>query len=95
MALRCGAYLDPAPGPDKTQTILIPNTDFTVVTGGIGFNPTEKIAIDLGAEYLMGKERDIELADVMINPATMQPIGMPGKHGLGILAVSVGLTYKF
>jgi long-chain fatty acid transport protein len=90
IALRCGAYLDPAPGPDKTQTILIPNTDFTVITGGFGFNPTEKIAIDFGAEYLMGAERDVD-SEYIING---EP-GMPGKHGLGILAVSVGLTYKF
>ena len=87
-ALRGGFYIDPAPGPDDTQTILIPNTDFNVITGGVGYK-MDKLSFDLAFEYLMGKERDIDSDEVM------EGVGMPGKHNLNIFVPSFAVTYKF
>lgn len=88
LALRAGFYFDPAPGPDKTQSILLPNTDFNVFTAGLGYshNPW---SLDIAFEYLIGKERDINEADIMPG------VGMPGKHGMSILVPSIAITYKF
>ena len=83
-ALRGGFYLDPSPGPDETQTILIPVTDFNVITFGAGYK-LDKLSFDVAFEYLMGKERDVE--------ATAD--NMPGKHGLDIMVPSFAVTYKF
>ncbi len=86
-AVRAGAYTDPAPGPDETQTILIPNTDFTGLCGGFGYN-MDKWSFDFGLEYLIGKERDIDVADATDH-------NMPGTHTLDIFVLSGAVTYKF
>jgi len=54
LALRCGFYVDPAPGPNKTQTILIPNTDFLGFTIGAGYT-MDRLSLDATVEYLKGK----------------------------------------
>jgi len=98
LALRAGFYLDPAPGPDETQTILIPNTDFTGLCFGFGYKINEKLSCDFGFEYLIGAEREIDPADVMLNPLNpdpYNPLGMAGKHGLSIAVPSIAVTDKF
>jgi len=86
-ALRGGFYIDPAPGPDETQTFLIPNTDFNVITAGVGYK-MDKLSFDLAFEYLAGKERDI-------SEDAAGDVGMPGKHNLNIFVPSFAVTYKF
>ena len=85
-ALRGGYYLDPAPGPDNTQTIILPNTHFDVVTAGVGYK-IDKWTFDLAFEYLKGRVRNIEESSLYEN--------MPGKHGLNIIVSSFAVTYKF
>ena len=84
--LRCGYYLDPAPGPDKTLTTTIPNTDFSVLTGGFGYC-MGRLNFDFAMEYLLGQNRYVEESDTYDN--------MPGKHGLNIFVSSIAVTYKF
>jgi len=87
-ALRGGIYYDPAPGPDKTQTILIPNATFMGYTCGAGYR-LNNLSFDFAFEWLNGKERDIDDADVITGT------GMPGKHNVDIIALSLAATYKF
>ena len=96
LALRGGFYLDPAPGPDDTQTILIPNTDFTAICLGAGYAINDKMSCDFGLEYLMGAERDISDAVLVTNPdGSMKPSNMMGKHTLDIFVPSLAFTYTF
>lgn len=80
LAVRAGYYYDPAPAPDETLTILFPSSTNNVVTGGLGFC-AGKFDIDLGFEYLMGKERDV----------TLSTHNMPGKHKLDIFAFNLAI----
>jgi len=80
LALRAGYYYDPAPAPDETLTILFPSSTNNVITGGFTYY-INKINIDFGLEYLMGKERDV----------TITTHNMPGKHKLDIFAFSLAI----
>jgi long-chain fatty acid transport protein len=95
IALRGGFYIDPAPGPDETQTILIPNTDFTVITCGFGYKPMCNLNIDFGFEYLIGKERNVTEVEYNNLTTPPTPIGMLGKHGMSIVVPSIAVTYHF
>lgn len=88
LALRCGFYIDPAPGPNRTQTILIPNTDFLGFTLGAGYT-MNRLSIDATLEYLSGRDRKIS------ENVAMPGVGMPGVHKLNIWAPSIAVTYKF
>ncbi len=85
MALRAGAYIDPAPGPAETQTILLPNTNFTGLCAGAGYK-MNKWSFDFGFEYILGEERKV---------GDNYPYNMRGKHNLDILVFSGAVTYKF
>ncbi|TKJ42428.1 hypothetical protein CEE37_01735 [candidate division LCP-89 bacterium B3_LCP] len=88
LALRAGFYIDPAPGSNRTQQILIPNANFVGYTFGFGYN-INKLTFDATFEYLKGTERNISPG------ASMPGVGMPGTHGTNILAPSIAVTYKF
>lgn len=79
-AVRCGYYYDPAPSPDETLVVLFPSSTNHVITGGFGYQ-TGNIRFDLGAEYLIGGERE-----VAVNATN----AMPGTHQMDIFAVSAG-----
>ena len=86
-AFRLGYYYDPAPAPDNTYVILFPSLTYSTFTLGASYKLTEQFNLDFGAEYLMGKEREIA-------PSTDPKFsGMPGKHTTNIIAVSLGLCY--
>ena len=88
-AIRAGYYYDPNPSPKNTRTILLPEMTFNFFTFGIGYH-TEKVTIDLGVEYGMGKELEITLADLGIDDP-----GMPGIHNLDILVPNIAITFRF
>jgi long-chain fatty acid transport protein len=88
-AIRAGYYYDPNPSPKNTRTILLPEMTFNFVTFGIGYH-TEKVTIDLGFEYGMGKELEITFADI----GNDDP-GMPGIHNLDILVPNIAITFRF
>jgi long-chain fatty acid transport protein len=88
-AIRAGYYYDPNPSPKNTRTILLPEMAFNFVTFGIGYH-TEKVTIDAGFEYGMGKELEITLADI----GTGNP-GMPGIHNLDIIVPNIAITFRF
>lgn len=85
VAVRAGYYNDPGPSPDTTLNVLIPNYDFNSISGGLGF-VLNNFTIDLTAEYLFGKERDIAIS------ALNQ---MPGVYNLNILALNISLIYEW
>ncbi len=87
LAVRAGYYNDPAPSPDTTMNVLVPNYDFNSISGGLGF-VMNNFKIDLTAEYLFGKERDVALLPLGTNE-------MPGVYSMNILALNVSLIYEW
>jgi len=83
LALRGGFYIDPAPAPDETLTILFPSGNYSVITGGAGYFK-DKFSVELSLEYLIGSERDIDAEEH----------NMPGIHDIDIFAFSLGFGYK-
>ncbi len=82
-AVRAGYYNDPAPSPDTTMNVLVPNYDFNAFSGGVGI-VMNNFTIDLTAEYLFGKERDIAIS--LANE-------MPGVYGMNILALNISFIF--
>ncbi len=83
--LRLGYYYDPAPAPDETLNILFPSSTNNVITGGLSYGFGDWNVVG-AAEYLMGKERVIE-----VSPENE----MPGTHQMDIFAWSLGVGYSF
>jgi long-chain fatty acid transport protein len=99
LAFRAGYYIDPSPAPDKTMNILLPNYDFNVLTFGLGYN-LNGLQIDLGFEYLMGKERSIDFAKTFnnaLNPYYNKEYedAMPGTYNMKIIAPNISISYRF
>lgn len=85
LAVRAGYYNDPAPSPDTTMNVLVPNYDFNSISGGLGI-VLNNFMIDLTAEYLFGTERVI---------AFNLDNEMPGVYGMKILALTFNLIYQW
>ena len=85
LTLRGGYYYDPAPAPDETLNILFPSMTNHAFSAGLGYT-MNKMVFNLGLEYLLGAERDVEVNAIN---------DMPGKHQMNIFAFSLGLGYKF
>jgi len=83
-ALRAGYYFDPGPAPNKTRNILLPITDFNSFAFGIGYN-IDGLTIDLGVEYLIGKDKDIAFGQY--------ESAMPGLYALKIFCLELSLGY--
>jgi long-chain fatty acid transport protein len=92
LALRAGYYMDPSPAPDETMNVLLPSFDFNVVTFGLGY-ALDGLNVDLGFEYLMGKDRTIDYLDTL--PGAKYPHAQPGKYGMSIVVPNISLSYKF
>lgn len=88
-AIRAGYYYDPNPSPKHTRTILLPEMTFNFFTFGFGYH-SEKVTIDLGFEYGMGKELEITMADLGPDDP-----GMLGIHNLDILVPNIAITFRF
>ena len=92
LALRAGYYHDPSPVPDQTIMPLLPSFDFNVLTVGLGY-ALDGLNIDLGFEYLMGKERSVSWADKLSNPD--YSVSTPGTYGMNIVVPNISVSYKF
>ncbi len=92
VGLRAGYYYDPSPVPDKTLSILLPSYDFNVLTIGIGYD-LGGVVLDFGFEYLMGKEREVDFAKWLLDPA--YETAMPGTFKLKIAVPTISVSYKF
>ena len=100
IAIRGGYYLDPSPAPDETMNVLLPNYDFNVFTLGLGYE-LNGLQIDLGIEYLIGKERSTsyEVIPLFFPPffeiQTEYGTAMPGTYKMNIIVPNVSISYKF
>ena len=97
IALRGGYYWDPSPAPDRTMNVLLPNYDFSAITLGFGYS-LNGLQIDIGLEYLMGKERDIPYGKVSKQSPLFDPeweTAMPGVYNMNIMVPNVSISYKF
>ncbi|MGB9004886.1 MAG: outer membrane protein transport protein [Candidatus Aminicenantales bacterium] len=92
IALRAGYYIDPSPAPDATMNVLLPSFDFNVLTFGVGYG-LNSLNVDLGFEYLMGKDRTIQYLDTL--PGARYPHAQPGKYGMNIVVPNISVSYKF
>ncbi|MBM3311580.1 MAG: hypothetical protein FJY80_08740 [Candidatus Aminicenantes bacterium] len=100
-ALRAGYYNDPAPAPDRTMNILLPNYDFNAFCLGVGYS-LGALQLDFGVEYLFGKTRDINVLKAFTHPTIPNPAydpayaeAQPGKYEMKILAPAIMVTYRF
>jgi long-chain fatty acid transport protein len=84
--IRAGYYIDPAPAPSETYSILFPSISYNVITLGAGYT-ISNFVVDIAGEYLIGKDRDIA--------SLTNPDATPGTHGMNILAWSFGIGYMF
>lgn len=84
-SFRGGYYWDPAPAPDKTMNVLLPNFDFNVITCGFGYS-LNSLQIDLGFEYLLGSDRDIPVL-------AAEEYKMPGYYTLKVLVPNFSISY--
>jgi long-chain fatty acid transport protein len=96
LAVRGGYYWDPSPVPDRTMNILLPSYDFSVFTFGIGYS-LRSLLLDIGFEYLSGKERNLlfepNLDNPMLDPYWVPT--MPGMYKMHIIAPNISLSYRF
>ncbi len=92
LAIRGGYYWDPAPAPDRTMNILLPNYDFNVVTFGLGYS-LNGLQLDFAVEYLKGKERDIDFLRTMTDPDWEE--AMPGVYYMNIFVPNISISYRW
>lgn len=89
LALRCGYYHDPSPCPlrdaDNTHNILLPQSTYNWGTLGFGYTKGN-IKIEAAFEYGFGTDVTVGTNQVMVNS------GLPGVHGIDIMAASVSMT---
>lgn len=97
VAFRAGYYYDPSPAPDQTMNILLPSYDFNVFTVGLGYN-VSGVQIDLGFEYLAGKNRSIDFEVVTPGFDKSDPDyvhAMPGSYKMNVMVPNISISYKF
>jgi len=87
-ALRGGYYHDPNPGPNSTQSVMLPEITYNFITFGFGYN-TKHITLDFATEYGMGKKKNVSTAEAIPG------VGMPGIHNVNIFVPNIAVTFKF
>ncbi len=91
-AFRGGYYWDPSPAPDKTMNALLPSFDFNVITAGIGY-ALDGLQLEFGVEYMMGKERTVDLLKTLIDPEW--ETAMPGTYNITVIIPNLSISYRF
>jgi long-chain fatty acid transport protein len=92
VAIRAGYYYDPAPAPDQTLNILLPNFNFNVITLGAGWD-LGGLVIDVGGELLLGRQRTVDYAKWLLDPNYAS--SMPGVYKMMIFVPNLSVSYKF
>jgi len=92
LALRGGYYYDPTPAPDKTLNVLLPSYTFNVFTLGLGYD-LNGLTVDFGFELLLGKQREVDYAKVIYDPAYES--AQPGTYKMKIFVPNISISYKF
>ncbi len=83
--IRAGYYNDPAPAPDETMNILLPSITYNVATFGIGYH-NDNFGLNIGTEYIMGEEREVE---------PIYENAMPGTHDMDMIVFNFSLVINF
>ncbi len=86
LALRAGAYYDSSPVEEGYLTPETPDADARGISGGIGYNLSEKLSIDASFLYINRKERT-DLSD--------KSGGIGGTYKAVAYIPGIGLNYKF
>jgi long-chain fatty acid transport protein len=96
LSIRGGYYWDPSPVPDRTVNILLPSYDFNVLTSGLGYS-LKNLQLDIGFEYLNGKERYIPIEKTLGDPLPDPDwaSAMPGVHKTHIIVPNISISYRF
>jgi long-chain fatty acid transport protein len=92
LALRAGYYSDPSPTPDRTLNVLLPSFDFNVLTAGLGYT-MGGLQLDFGIEFLMGKDRSVDLLKTMTDPEW--EAATPGVFGMRLVVPNLSVSYRF
>jgi hypothetical protein len=73
------------------MSFILPTHTFNVFTAGMGYS-LNGLAIDVGLEFLAGKEREVEYAKVLSGEL---PHGQPGMYELNIVVPNISVGYRF
>jgi len=92
VAVRAGYYYDPAPGPEETLNVLMPNFTFNAFTIGAGWD-LGGLVIDVGGELLLGRQRTVDFAKWLLDPNFAA--SMPGVYKMTIFVPHLSVGYKF
>jgi long-chain fatty acid transport protein len=91
-AVRAGYSHNPAPGPDTSMNVLLPNFTFNGLTFGFG-RMVGEIQIDFGLELMFGAKRTIDLVQIMTFPPPTS--AMPGTYSTTILVPHLSVSHRF
>lgn len=91
-SVRAGYYSDPAPVPDYTMNVLLPNFDFNSFNLGAGYD-WKGLSISWGIEFLTGKKRDVTFEELVLNGTVGQ--AMPGIYRMHLVVPSVSVSHRF
>ncbi|MGB4703511.1 MAG: outer membrane protein transport protein [Candidatus Saccharicenans sp.] len=91
-SVRAGYYSDPAPAPDYTMNVLLPNFDFNSFNLGAGYD-WKGLAISWGIEFLTGKKRHVTFEELVLNGTVGQ--AMPGIYRMHLVVPSVSVSHRF
>ena len=94
--LRAGVQRDPTPTPDIGRTTRVPDGDRWLYAAGFSFNPSERMAVDVGAAYIHFADSEVDSdASAFAGTPLATPIAMHGLvkgHGL---VLSAGVRMGF
>ncbi len=91
-SVRAGYYSDPAPAPDYTMNVLLPNFDFNSFNLGASYD-WKGLSISWGIEFLAGKKRDVAFEELVLNGTVGQ--AMPGIYRMYLVVPSVSVSHRF
>ena len=87
LTIRLGYVYDQSPVPASTLTFALPDTDRSVLTGGVGYQIIRQLRADLAAEFILPSSRKT-------GDAQYQPV-VKGTYDVSAVVVGFNLVAKF
>jgi len=91
-ALRAGYYHDPSPSPLTTMNPLVPTYTYEAFAVGFGWK-SSGLQLDFGLEYLEGRERNVDYAKTLNDPA--YAAATPGRYKTMFIVPNLSIGYRF